>query len=147
MLSICLSAHSDPRRALRRARIGQRTPVDPLDAPRGAAVGRAARRVARGRMNNLELLKQFGGAAWRAHNQQTSTVRDALNEYAEAVASEVDLIHRKRKSAQTAAGAEFAQLENGVNALVDKNHAIEHACEGLQRSIDEARTKMQKTAP
>jgi pre-mRNA-splicing factor SPF27 len=117
-------------------------PDAPLDAWRGAVDQAAIQLEMQGtRQANLELLKRYGAAAWRVHNEQLQSVKASLNASVEAMRDGSAQLNRKRKAEQVAVGADLSLLDNAFLQLVHKNHQIEFACQQLQSKVEFAQTK------
>jgi len=90
----------------------------------------------RNRALNLELLKKYGAAAWRTHNEQLTHLKEKLTSSLSSVQSSIESINRKRKSEQVTLGNDLQLLHNGVLHLTHKNHEIEAACWKLRQQLE-----------
>ena len=109
----------------------------PLEAWR-AAVDAAAAQLEQqsNRQENLELLKKYGSAAWRAHNEQVGREKEYLAQQLAAQRQANDTLNRKRKAGQVAVAGDLQALQNGFYALAEKNRTIQRACDELQAQLD-----------
>jgi len=120
-----------------RAALAPPAPEAPLDTWRGAVDQAAIQLELQGtRQMNLELLKKYGSAAWRLHNEQLQAVKSSLASAVDEVRSGSESLNRKRKAEQVAVGSDLALLDSAFYSLVQKNHQIELACQQLQTQID-----------
>jgi pre-mRNA-splicing factor SPF27 len=87
------------------------------------------------RIINLELLSQYGSAAWRAHNEVLKRMLQEEQNSLEVIRSQIQEVNRQRKLEQSKAGDELSRLETHWQDLVRKNYKIEEACMQLQSEI------------
>mmetsp|Transcript_34414 Transcript_34414/g.90558 ORF Transcript_34414/g.90558 Transcript_34414/m.90558 type:complete len:224 (-) Transcript_34414:328-999(-) len=91
------------------------------------------------RIGNLELLQQHGAHLWRAH---LSTLDGATSQMSRAeadLAAQIELVNRKRKADQLAAGPRLVALEAEWVGAVKKNLEIEAQCLHLEAECAELR--------
>ena len=63
------------------------------------------------RIINLELLSQYGSAAWRAHNEVLKRMLQEEQNSLEVIRSQIQEVNRQRKLEQSKAGDELSRLE------------------------------------
>ena len=84
------------------------------------------------RLLNLELLQQHGANLWRAHLNVLDASSAHLKRADGALSEQLEVINRKRKSEQLAAGPRLQALERDWVGGVKKNLEIEAQCLKLE---------------
>lgn len=84
------------------------------------------------RVGNLELLQQHGAHLWRAHLNALDTASGHMQRTEQELAEQIELVNRKRKADQTAAGPRLQALEADWVGAVKKNLEIEAMCLRLE---------------
>ena len=84
---------------------------------------------------NLELLQNFGSAAWLQHNRDLARMRDALVGAAHEDSAANEALNLKRKMAQQEAAPEITRLNADYSETIAKNQQIETACALLKVDI------------
>jgi len=97
------------------------------------------------RIENLELLSQYGSAAWKVHNETLTRILAQQQKKLMDIKKEIQEINWKRKTEQTKAGGELQHLEQSWVGLVSKNYEIERACAELEAEME--RLKQQQQQP
>jgi len=87
------------------------------------------------RISNLELLSEFGAAAWKAHNETLSHMIELQQKQLAETRRKIQEINWQRKRDQTSAGEKLKALEDGWVGLVSKNYEIEIACAELEKQF------------
>ena len=87
------------------------------------------------RISNLELLSEFGAAAWKAHNETLSHMIELQQKQLAETRRKIQEINWQRKRDQTAAGEKLKALEDGWVGLVSKNYEIEIACAEMEKQF------------
>ena len=84
------------------------------------------------RIGNLELLQQHGAPLWRAHLNALDVSSGQLKRAEGDVAEQIEIVNRKRKTEQLAAGPRLVALEAEWVDGIKKNLEIEAACLRLE---------------
>ncbi|KAJ1632264.1 Pre-mRNA-splicing factor SPF27 [Pavlovales sp. CCMP2436] len=79
------------------------------------------------RLDNLELMQQYGAAAWRAHLAQLEGMAGQLDKEHDQVKARIEAVNKKRKYEQLEAAKKLRSFENDWLEAVQKNRAIEAA--------------------
>eukprot|EP00937_MAST-01D_sp_MAST-1D-sp2_P002041 g2041.t1 len=91
------------------------------------------------RLLNLELFKKFGTNAWRAHiNALVPAQRCAQRDLA-AVQAQCEALNARRKAVQERHGAQLRRLAGKRAHMLDKNMALAHATDELEREVKRLR--------
>lgn len=96
------------------------------------------------RLDNLQLLMEFGSEAWREHNKLTSAALADWQKRLAHVKHQVQQVNWTRKQAQLAAGDQLQQLEASWVQLVGKNYDIEQACARLEAQVWKLRGELEE---
>ena len=100
-----------------------------------------------GRMDNLELLQQYGPQAWLQQNAALKTMRDVMVAKAEAAQSATEEVNVKRKAEQLQAAPRLAQLMQAYSTSLDENQQLEFACVLLEGDIKRLRGTATQDTP
>ena len=92
-----------------------------------------------GRMDNLELLQQYGPQAWLQQNSALKSMRDVMVAKAEAARSATEEVNVKRKVRQLQAAPRLAQLMQAYTTSLDENQQLDVACALLEGDIKRLR--------
>ncbi|CAH3162670.1 unnamed protein product [Porites evermanni] len=95
------------------------------------------------RIENLELLSQYGGAAWKIHNETLTRILAQQQKKLMDIKKEIQEINWQRKTEQTKAGEQLQHLEQSWVGLVSKNYEIERACAELEAEIERLKPQHQ----
>jgi len=87
------------------------------------------------RISNLELLSEFGSAAWKSHNETLVHMVEIQQKQLVETRRRIQEINWQRKRDQTAAGEKLKTLEDSWVGLVSKNYEIEIACAELEKQM------------
>jgi len=93
------------------------------------------------RVANLELLKRYGGNAWKSHNQFLSFMEKGMEMELKKSKEKTMTLNRKRKMDQVKIGEKLRGLEDDFFQSVKKNHDIEIACFQLEQEIQALRER------
>ncbi|CAH3038748.1 unnamed protein product [Porites lobata] len=96
------------------------------------------------RIENLELLSQYGGAAWKIHNETLTRILAQQQKKLMDIKKEIQEINWQRKTEQTKAGEQLQHLEQSWVGLVSKNYEIERACAELEAEIERLKPQHQQ---
>ncbi|EDQ86977.1 uncharacterized protein MONBRDRAFT_33609 [Monosiga brevicollis MX1] len=84
------------------------------------------------RIENLELMTDFGGQKWMRYNEQLEQIKSDLENDLAAIKSRLDEMNWERQQEQTTAGQELYQLEVQWGQLVMQNYQLAVACGQLE---------------
>eukprot|EP01147_Barroeca_monosierra_P003948 gene3948-6411_t len=84
------------------------------------------------RIDNLELMMQFGGQKWMQHLEQLKTIKETIQRRLDATSREIEDINWQRQTEQQALGQELFQLEVKWVELVSSNYQLETLCDQLE---------------
>lgn len=126
-----------------------RAPAAPTgkDAKRLVAWQEAARNAeaqlehAKREVAALELLQEFGGAAWRVANRDTEKIANALSERHAAGRKQVDAVNQARKRRLDPHRPRFAALGRKWAETASNNLHLEVACAQLERDVKRLRSE------
>jgi len=96
------------------------------------------------RLVNLELMKRFGGNAWKTHNEHLSALKQSIENSLAKSQKDINMVNRKRKADQLSAGETLVTLEYEWQQLIKKNGDIEEACVRLESECKRLRTDAQQ---
>ncbi|XP_024516903.1 pre-mRNA-splicing factor SPF27 homolog [Selaginella moellendorffii] len=88
------------------------------------------------RIENLELLLQYSGNTWRAHNQRLEAYFSKLQSIARAFSQQIESLNRDRKLNQQAAATVLTHLRSQWVEICQKNIDIDAACTELEAEIE-----------
>ncbi|EGD78502.1 hypothetical protein PTSG_09200 [Salpingoeca rosetta] len=87
----------------------------------------------RNRIDNLELMTQFGGQKWTRYVEQLQALQNRLQAALDAINQDMEDINWQRQNEQQAAGQEFYQLEVRWGELVAANYQLETICRAIEQ--------------
>ncbi|VDN96114.1 unnamed protein product [Rodentolepis nana] len=90
------------------------------------------------RLNNLELMTEFGSTAWKTYNEELEKILKKHEKELLEVRRKVQEINWQRKQEQTKAGEALTRLEEEWVSLVGKNYEIEQAILDLEQELHAA---------
>ncbi|KAJ2656748.1 hypothetical protein IW148_005488 [Coemansia sp. RSA 1199] len=88
------------------------------------------------RIDNLELLQNFGAQAWKLSNYQKEQLLSSIESRTQALRDEGVHVNKARKYEQTEAGVKLKELEDRWSDGVRRCVEIQVACGRLQQEID-----------
>ncbi|EFJ09752.1 hypothetical protein SELMODRAFT_129290 [Selaginella moellendorffii] len=88
------------------------------------------------RIENLELMLQYSGNTWRAHNQRLEAYFSKLQSIARAFSQQIESLNRDRKLNQQAAATVLTHLRSQWVEICQKNNDIDAACTELEAEIE-----------
>ncbi|KPM03990.1 gamma-soluble NSF attachment protein-like [Sarcoptes scabiei] len=94
------------------------------------------------RIQNLELLEQYGTEAWSATTLHTERMVQFLRTSLEKLKKELQEVNLIRKNEQTTAGEKLKILEEKWVELVSKNYDLEGACDQLESEINSLKSRI-----
>uniref|UniRef100_A0A4W6BXB5 Pre-mRNA-splicing factor SPF27 n=1 Tax=Lates calcarifer TaxID=8187 RepID=A0A4W6BXB5_LATCA len=89
------------------------------------------------RIENLELMSQYGTNAWKVYNEYVTAVFSQRQLF--SVYKQIQDMNWQRKNDQLAGGAKLRELESNWVSLVSKNYEIERAIVQLENEITQLR--------
>lgn len=89
------------------------------------------------RIENLELMSQYGSDGWKSYNSTLSQMLEAAQKQLTDLRKQIQEINWQRKTEQGEAGSKLKQLEENWVGLVSKNYEIERACVELEADIQQ----------
>nr|CDS28174.2 pre mRNA splicing factor SPF27 [Hymenolepis microstoma] len=90
------------------------------------------------RLDNLELMTEFGSTAWKTYNEELEKILKKHEKDLLEVRRKVQEINWQRKQEQTKAGETLTRLEEEWVSLVGKNYEIEQAILDLEEELHAA---------
>ncbi|VDD80673.1 unnamed protein product [Mesocestoides corti] len=87
------------------------------------------------RINNLELMSEYGSTAWKSYNEDLEKILRKHEMDLLEIRRKVQEINWQRKQEQTLAGETLTQLEEEWVMLVGKNYEIEQAIINLEQEL------------
>ncbi|KAI9338085.1 Pre-mRNA-splicing factor SPF27 [Zopfochytrium polystomum] len=87
------------------------------------------------RLINLELIKKYGGNAWRVHNYQLESLVERAKEAVARQKEEMTALNKERKIEQLRVGTTLNALESRWAELVDQSLRVDIACQILEAEI------------
>jgi len=87
------------------------------------------------RIDNLELMTEYGAEAWKSYNIVLQNMVQDLQKRLTDLRKEIQETHMERKRSQLSAGEKLKALELKWVGLVTKNYEIERAVAELERRI------------
>jgi len=88
------------------------------------------------RLQNLELLQDYGANSWIQYNKYLEGIQRSLSHELNQVKKQTEKINKERKSEQIAAGAAIRNLETTWIYQIQKNQEILNACSSLEKEIE-----------
>lgn len=86
-------------------------------------------------LQNLELLKRFGGGAWKRTLERAEVMKERLDKQSEVVRENISVINKKRRQEQLSVGQQLASLENKYGELITQNHVLALERYNLDRKV------------
>ncbi|XP_024384036.1 pre-mRNA-splicing factor SPF27 homolog [Physcomitrium patens] len=96
------------------------------------------------RLENLELMLNYGTTAWIVHNQHLEAFQARLRDTALEYQREIEILNRERKLNQQAAAVELNLLSSQWKEISQKNLDIEEACLKLEAEVLKLREEAEK---
>eukprot|EP00041_Stephanoeca_diplocostata_P017137 m.341065 g.341065 ORF g.341065 m.341065 type:complete len:248 (-) comp20604_c0_seq4:927-1670(-) len=87
------------------------------------------------RLDNLELMSQYGSQKWKLRATQADKQEKALQVELTNLSNKIQEINWQRKSGQTEMGTALYELETQWGELVSKNFEIVSACQQLEAEL------------
>ena len=87
------------------------------------------------RLENIELLQQYGPSQLKAQNVELETIKSGMTRESESTHRKTEEVNKVRKIEQMQAGERLHSLESKWQQLVYNNRQIETACENLEREV------------
>ncbi|XP_027199858.2 BCAS2 pre-mRNA processing factor [Dermatophagoides pteronyssinus] len=87
------------------------------------------------RIQNLELLGQYGAETWKMYNSILTQLLARSKAHLEKIRKQIQDINLSRKNSQLQAGEQIKILEENWVTLVGKNYEIERACLQLETDL------------
>ncbi|CAL8278778.1 unnamed protein product [Boreogadus saida] len=94
------------------------------------------------RIENLELMSQYGTNAWKLYNDNLAFMIETAQKELQKFRKEIQDLNWQRKNDQLVGGAKLRELESNWVSLVSKNYEIERAI--VQLEIEAARIRHQQ---
>ncbi|KAH9284730.1 Pre-mRNA-splicing factor SPF27 [Echinococcus granulosus] len=88
------------------------------------------------RINNLELMSEYGSTAWKSYNEELERILRKHEKDLLEMRRKVQEINWQRKQEQMVAGETLTQLEEEWVSLVGKNYEIEQAILDLEQELE-----------
>ncbi|VDL60821.1 unnamed protein product [Hymenolepis diminuta] len=90
------------------------------------------------RLNNLELMTEFGSTVWKTYNEELEKILKKHEKELLEIRRRVQEINWQRKQEQTKSGETLTRLEEEWVSLVGKNYEIEQAILDLEQELHAA---------
>ncbi|KAK8830536.1 hypothetical protein WA577_004268 [Blastocystis sp. JDR] len=87
------------------------------------------------KMENLQLLEQFGSNAYRMQNDCIDASNEKMDRDLADLQEKTGVVNRKRKMDQEAAGEKLMNTEWQILELQMKNYQIERSCEAMESQL------------
>jgi len=87
------------------------------------------------RIENLELMAQYGTNAWKVYNDNLAFMIEMAQKELQKFRKQIQDINWQRKNDQLAGGSKLRELESNWVSLVSKNYEIERAIIQLENQI------------
>ncbi|AWP09294.1 Pre-mRNA-splicing factor SPF27 [Scophthalmus maximus] len=91
------------------------------------------------RIENLELMSQYGTNAWKFYNDNLAFMIEMAQKELQKFRKQIQDMNWQRKNDQLAGGAKLRELESNWVSLVSKNYEIERAIVQLENEITQLR--------
>uniref|UniRef100_A0A8C6P9L6 Pre-mRNA-splicing factor SPF27 n=1 Tax=Nothobranchius furzeri TaxID=105023 RepID=A0A8C6P9L6_NOTFU len=91
------------------------------------------------RIENLELMSQYGTNAWKVYNDNLAFLIEMAQKELHKFRKQIQDLNWQRKNDQLAAGAKLRELESNWVSLVSKNYEIERAIVQLENEVGQLR--------
>ncbi|MEQ2275764.1 Pre-mRNA-splicing factor SPF27, partial [Xenotaenia resolanae] len=91
------------------------------------------------RIENLELMSQYGTNAWKVYNGNLAFMIEMAQKELHKFRKQIQDLNWQRKNDQLAAGAKLRELESNWVSLVSKNYEIERAIVQLENEVGQLR--------
>ncbi|KAF3696591.1 Pre-mRNA-splicing factor SPF27 Protein BCAS2 -like protein [Channa argus] len=91
------------------------------------------------RIENLELMSQYGTNAWKIYNDNLALMIETAQKELQKFRKQIQDLNWQRKNDQLAGGAKLRELESNWVSLVSKNYEIERAIVQLENEITQLR--------
>uniref|UniRef100_A0A8C2XP09 Pre-mRNA-splicing factor SPF27 n=1 Tax=Cyclopterus lumpus TaxID=8103 RepID=A0A8C2XP09_CYCLU len=91
------------------------------------------------RIENLELMSQYGTNAWKVYNDNLAFMIEMAQKELQKFRKQIQDLNWQRKNDQLAGGAKLRELESNWVSLVSKNFEIERAIIQLENEVTQLR--------
>ncbi|MBN3326089.1 SPF27 factor, partial [Atractosteus spatula] len=87
------------------------------------------------RIENLELMSQYGSNAWKVYNEDLLHMIEMSQKELQRLRKQIQDLNWQRKNEQLTGGAKLRELESNWVSLVSKNYEIERAIVQLENEV------------